>query len=125
MLNLPPCHTKSPLHPAWVKRVEELETEGLTRSDAQGIADMEALCGTPKQQTATENSNMKNNKYTVIVQAPAVNEWTYEVLASSKEEAEKIITEGLEGDRELPDPIAFEQGNEVDGELVIAYSYKL
>ena len=29
----------------WEKRVEELETEGLTRSDAQGVADLEASKG--------------------------------------------------------------------------------
>jgi len=33
-------------HPtAWDKRVEELEAEGLTRSDAQGVADAEAMKG--------------------------------------------------------------------------------
>ena len=37
----PACHEKSPLHDQWVKRVEELENEGLDTSDAQGIADME------------------------------------------------------------------------------------
>jgi hypothetical protein len=47
---------------------------------------------------------MKNKKYAVIVHAAAVNEWTYEVLATSQKEAEKIIREGLKGDRELPDP---------------------
>jgi hypothetical protein len=40
-MKLPPCHQDSPLHDAWLARVEELESEGLDRSDAQGIADME------------------------------------------------------------------------------------
>jgi hypothetical protein len=67
-----------------------------------------------------------NKKYAVIVHAAAVNEWTYEVLATSQKEAEKIIREGLNGgDRELPDPTHFEQGNEVDGELYIADSYEV
>ena len=30
---------------AWTERVEELEREGCTRSDAQGIADMEVFQG--------------------------------------------------------------------------------
>jgi hypothetical protein len=68
---------------------------------------------------------MKKIKYAVIVNATAVNQWTYEVLASSKEEAEKIITEGLDGDRELPDPTSFEQGIGDDGELFVADSYEL
>jgi len=37
----PACHEDSPQHEEWVKRVEELENEGCTTSDAQGIADME------------------------------------------------------------------------------------
>jgi len=68
---------------------------------------------------------MKNKKYAVIVHAAAVNEWTYEVLATSQKEAEKIIREGLKGDRELPDPTNYEQGNEVDGELIVADSYEI
>ena len=40
-MNLPPCHIQSQFHLAWVARVAELENEGLDRSDAQGIADME------------------------------------------------------------------------------------
>ena len=32
----------------WEKRVQELEKEGLTRSDAQGIADMEERRGLVK-----------------------------------------------------------------------------
>jgi hypothetical protein len=68
---------------------------------------------------------MKKIKYAVIVHAAAVNEWTYEVLATSQEAAEKIIREGLDGDRELPDPTEFEQGKEVDGELFVADSYEL
>jgi hypothetical protein len=68
---------------------------------------------------------MKKIKYAVIVHAAAVNEWTYEVLATSQKEAEKIIREGLNGDRELPDAVNYEQGNEVDGELVVADSYEL
>jgi hypothetical protein len=64
------------------------------------------------------------NTYTVVVQAPAVNEWTYEVKASSKEDAEKLIQQGLDGDIELPDPVNFEQGNEVDGALTIVDSYE-
>jgi hypothetical protein len=39
--HLPPCHQESPRHKDWISRVEQLETEGLDRSDAQGIADME------------------------------------------------------------------------------------
>jgi hypothetical protein len=38
---LPPCHTDSPLHPAWLARVAELEAEGCDTSDAQAIADIE------------------------------------------------------------------------------------
>lgn len=38
---LPACHWKSPRHQEWIARVEQLESEGLDRSDAQGIADME------------------------------------------------------------------------------------
>lgn len=68
---------------------------------------------------------MKNIKYAVVVHAAAVNEWTYEVLATSQDEAEKIIHEGLEGDRELPEPVSFEQGCEVDGELYVAHSYEV
>ena len=68
---------------------------------------------------------MKKKKYAVIVHAAAVNEWTYEVLASSQKEAEKIIREGLNGDRELPDPTNYEQGNEVDGGLYVADSYEV
>ena len=68
---------------------------------------------------------MKKIKYAVVVHAAAVNEWTYEVLATSREAAEKIIREGLDGDRELPDPIEFEQGKELDGGLYIAHSYEL
>jgi len=40
-MNLPPCHQDSPLHSLWLARVQELESEGLDTSDAQGIADME------------------------------------------------------------------------------------
>jgi hypothetical protein len=67
---------------------------------------------------------MKQQKYAVIVHAAAVNEWTYEVAATSQEEAEKIIREGLDGSIELPDPVNYEQGNEVDGELYVAHSYE-
>ena len=38
---LPPSHQESPRHQEWLARVEQLESEGLDRSDAQGIADME------------------------------------------------------------------------------------
>jgi hypothetical protein len=38
---LPPCHQDSPRHQEWLARVEELEKEGCTTSDAQGIADIE------------------------------------------------------------------------------------
>jgi hypothetical protein len=38
---LPPCHQESSRHKDWIARVEQLEGEGLGRSDAQGIADME------------------------------------------------------------------------------------
>ena len=40
-MKLPACHEKSPKHQEWVKRVKELEDEGMDTSDAQGIADME------------------------------------------------------------------------------------
>jgi hypothetical protein len=39
---LPPSHHDSPRHSDWLARVNQLESEGLDRSDAQGIADMEA-----------------------------------------------------------------------------------
>jgi hypothetical protein len=39
---LPPSHQDSPRHSDWLARVIQLESEGLDRSDAQGIADMEA-----------------------------------------------------------------------------------
>jgi hypothetical protein len=70
--------------------------------------------------TNEEINIVKKKKYAVIVHAPAVNEWTYEVLATSQKEAEKIIHEGLNGDRELPDAVNYEQGKEVDGELIVA-----
>jgi hypothetical protein len=38
----PPSHHDSPRHSDWLARVTQLESEGLDRSDAQGIADMEA-----------------------------------------------------------------------------------
>lgn len=38
---LPPCHQESPMHDAWLARVQQLEDEGLDTGDAQGIADME------------------------------------------------------------------------------------
>jgi hypothetical protein len=38
---LPACHQDSQRHKEWVARVEQLESEGLDTSDAQGIADME------------------------------------------------------------------------------------
>jgi len=38
----PPSHQDSPSHSDWLARVTQLESEGLDRSDAQGIADMEA-----------------------------------------------------------------------------------
>lgn len=41
MMELDPSCEGHPKHAAWVARVEELETEGLTRSDAQGVADVE------------------------------------------------------------------------------------
>lgn len=40
-MKLPACHENSPKHQQWVKRVRELENEGMDTSDAQGIADME------------------------------------------------------------------------------------
>jgi hypothetical protein len=40
-VNLPACHEDSPHYEAYVARVEELEAEGCTTSDAQGIADWE------------------------------------------------------------------------------------
>jgi len=41
-MKLPPSHHDSPRHSEWLARVNQLESEGLDRSDAQGIADMEA-----------------------------------------------------------------------------------
>ena len=40
-MKLPPSHQDSPRHTDWLARVTQLESEGLDRSDAQGIADME------------------------------------------------------------------------------------
>lgn len=40
-MKLPSCHQDSPNHEQWVKRVKELEDEGMDTSDAQAIADME------------------------------------------------------------------------------------
>jgi hypothetical protein len=67
---------------------------------------------------------MKTKKYTVIVHAAAVNEWHYEVNAASQNAAEKKIREALMGNIELPEPVFFEMGNEVDGELYVADSYE-
>lgn len=64
------------------------------------------------------------NTYTIVVTAPAVNEWTYEVKAASEEEAKRIIQQGLDGDTELPDPVNYEEGIEVDGGLTIVDSYE-
>jgi hypothetical protein len=41
-MKLPPSHHDSPRHSDWLARVNQLESEGLDTSDAQGIADMEA-----------------------------------------------------------------------------------
>lgn len=38
---LPAPHQDSPEYEAYCARVEELEAEGLTTSDAQGVADVE------------------------------------------------------------------------------------
>jgi hypothetical protein len=43
----PPSHIDSPLHPAWLARVAELESEGCDTSDAQSIADIELTIHTP------------------------------------------------------------------------------
>lgn len=67
---------------------------------------------------------MRKKTYIVVVQAQAVNEWTYEVKATSQENAEKIIRKAIADGAELPDPIDFEQGKEVDGELFVADSYE-
>jgi hypothetical protein len=40
-MKLPPSHQDSPRHSDWLARVQQLESEGLDTSDAQGIADME------------------------------------------------------------------------------------
>ena len=40
-MKLPPSHQDSPRHSDWLARVNQLESEGLDTSDAQGIADME------------------------------------------------------------------------------------
>jgi hypothetical protein len=67
---------------------------------------------------------MKLKTYTVIVEAPALNRWEYEVTASSQAGAERKIHNALRGDGELPDPVSFEQGVEVDGELEVVDSYE-
>ena len=41
-MKFPPSHQDSPSHQEWLARVQQLESEGLDTSDAQGIADMEA-----------------------------------------------------------------------------------
>ena len=41
-MTYPPSHQDSPRHSEWIARVNQLESEGLDTSDAQGIADMEA-----------------------------------------------------------------------------------
>lgn len=60
-MKLPPSHQDSPRHTEWVSRVNQLESEGLDRSDAQGIADMEQ-----DEKTITEAllnySNANKNK---------------------------------------------------------------
>lgn len=38
---IPPSHVESPHYEAYCKRVAELEAEGLTTSDAQGVADVQ------------------------------------------------------------------------------------
>jgi len=38
---LPPSHQDSQRHCEWIAMVNQLESEGLDTSDAQGIADME------------------------------------------------------------------------------------
>lgn len=40
-MKYPASHEKSLYHEQWVRRVEELEKEGCTTSDAQAIADMD------------------------------------------------------------------------------------
>jgi len=40
-MKIPPSHQDSPRHTDWLARVNKLESEGLDRSDAQGISDME------------------------------------------------------------------------------------
>jgi len=40
-MTLPPSHHDSPRHSEWLAIINQLESEGLDRSDAQGIADME------------------------------------------------------------------------------------
>lgn len=79
---------------------------------------------TTNNQQPTQTMSKPTSTYTIVVQAPAVNEWTYEVKATSEEEAKKLIQQGLDGDIELPDPVNYEQGNEVDGELTIVDSYE-
>ena len=41
IMTLPPSHQDSPHFDAYCARVEALEAEGLTTSDAQGVADVE------------------------------------------------------------------------------------
>ena len=41
-MKIPPSHQDSPRHTEWLARVNQLESEGLDTSDAQGIADTEA-----------------------------------------------------------------------------------
>ena len=63
-------------------------------------------------------------KYNVIVEAPALNRWEYQVTASSQAGAEREIHKALRGDGEIPEPVSFEQGVEVDGELEVVDSYE-
>jgi hypothetical protein len=59
-MKLPPSHQDSPRHTEWLARVNQLESEGLDTSDAQGIADMEA------EQTNKQKINM--NKENAVLE---------------------------------------------------------
>jgi hypothetical protein len=61
-MKLPPSHHDSPRHTDWLARVIQLESEGLDRSDAQGIADMEEeqVNNNNKKQYKKINMNKEN-----------------------------------------------------------------
>jgi len=66
---------------AWEQRVRELEAEGCTRSDAQGVADVEASKGL-----------VRSSGIGTMVLVPDVEEeWTPEQMEEAEEEVQAII----------------------------------